>query len=115
MAIQLRLTACNDIDLVAKILEIHEQGQRHVNQAKDSNHPSNQFTKTDNNSFKIWSHGKNDTSDGVHSMNNKPKKCKIGQWKHVTFSTELIHYILFVECWCLKIIRNALKIIIQLI
>ena len=62
-------------------MEIHEQGQRHVNQAKDSNHPSNQFTKTDNNSFKIWSHGKNDTSDGVHSMNNKPKNCKIGQWK----------------------------------
>ena len=50
---QLRLTACNDIDSLAKILEIHEQGQRHVNRAKDSNHPSNQFTKTDNKSFKI--------------------------------------------------------------
>ena len=77
LAMQLRLTVCNDIDSLAEILEIHEQGQRHVNRAKGSNHSSAQFTKSDSNSFKNRSHGKNEISQhaksGVHSMDNKQK------------------------------------------
>ena len=69
LAIQLRLTACNDISSLAEILEIHEQGKRHVNRATGSNHSSSQFNKSDSNSFKNRSHGKNDINqnakDGV--------------------------------------------------